>query len=334
MTLQAHLPEPDVLVQEASSDRHRRGETISDTCMATGHGRAGGPNEHRTGGQARRDRLPPGLFLAMQPIMSMTAPTESLNFEVLLRVRAPDGSVQAAGKAIAIAEKSGNIAAIDTWVITTVLEWVRKHRAALTNTRFICVNLSGSSISDAHFVEDILALFARYQDIVPFLCLEITESVALSNLENTQRFISHVHDMGGKIALDDFASGYNSFKYLRNLSADALKIDGEFIRTMCAHPTDIAIVAAIVTLARNLGMRSIAEWVENIHTLRVLKDVGVDYVQGFLVAKPQEAMAILGASSAASFVEDPAAVQFIRNIGNTDTGFEPSLPSIDKSKLH
>ncbi len=100
-------------------------------------------------------------------------------------------------------------------------------------------------------------------DDLPYLCLEITESVALHDLENTQRFIARVHDMGGKIALDDFGAGYTSFKYLKDLSADALKIDGEFIRTMCDHPADTAIVEAIVALARNLGMRSIAEWVED-----------------------------------------------------------------------
>jgi len=104
-----------------------------------------------------------------------------------------------------------------------------------------------------------------------------------------------------QIALDDFGAGYTSFKYLKDLSADALKIDGEFIRTMCAHPADIAIVEAIVALARNLGMRSVAEWVEDVDTLRALKEIGVDYVQGYLIAKPQESSAILAASSAASF---------------------------------
>jgi EAL domain-containing protein (putative c-di-GMP-specific phosphodiesterase class I) len=129
----------------------------------------------------------------MQPIMSMTAPAESLDFEVLLRVRAPDGSAPAAAKVIATAEKSGDIAAIDTWVMTTVLEWFRKHGAALINTGSICVNLSASSINDAHFLEETLSLFMRFQDIVPYLCLQITENVALNNLASAQHFISRVH---------------------------------------------------------------------------------------------------------------------------------------------
>jgi EAL domain-containing protein (putative c-di-GMP-specific phosphodiesterase class I) len=183
-------------------------------------------------------------------------------------------------------------------------------------------------------MEDVFALFARFRHIVPYLCLEITESVALHDLGNTQRFITRVHEMGGKIALDDFGAGYTSFKYLKDLSADALKIDGEFIRTMCAHPADIAIVEAIVALARNLGMRSVAEWVEDVDTLRALKEIGVDYVQGYLIAKPQESGAILAATSAASFVKDPAVVQFIDSIVVPDTtlAFTYDIPA--KAGLH
>lgn len=265
-----------------------------------------------------RNRLPPGLFLVMQPIMSLSAPTESLNFEVLLRMRAPDGTTLPAGKVIVAAEESGNIAAIDRWVMTTLLAWIEKHQESLPNTQFICVNLSGGSLNDEQFMEDIFALFAQHPSIVHYLCLEITESVALHDLENTQRFISRVHDMGGKIALDDFGAGYTSFKYLKALSADALKIDGEFVRTMCAHPADIAIVEAIVALARNLGMRSVAEWVEDADTLRALQEIGVDYVQGYLIAKPQESAAILAASSAASFVKDPEVVNIIECLSEPD----------------
>ncbi|QDQ81467.1 EAL domain-containing protein [Paraburkholderia megapolitana] len=282
-----------------------------------------------------QNRVPAGLFVVMQPIMSLSAPTASLNFEVLLRMRAQDGSTLPAGKVVVAAEESGNIAAIDRWVLTTVLEWVDANRAALPNTRFICVNLSGGSLNDEQFVNDIFALFSRYRSVVHYLCFEITESVALHDLENTQRFIARVHEMGGKIALDDFGAGYTSFRYLKDLSADALKIDGEFIRTMCAHPADTAIVEAIVALARNLGMRSIAEWVEDVDTLRALKEIGVDYVQGFAIAKPQESAAILAASSAASFVTDAEVSRFVESLTTSEEalqawkmGQKPSVPLV------
>jgi EAL domain-containing protein (putative c-di-GMP-specific phosphodiesterase class I) len=270
-------------------------------------------------------RLPDGLFLVMQPIMSMAEPFASLDFEVLLRLRAADGSVTTAGQLIAAAEDSGNIATIDRWVLTSVLEWILANRESLTNTRFVCVNLSGGSLNDEQFMEEVFELLRGYKSVVHYLCLEITESVALHDLENTQRFIAQVHDLGAKIALDDFGAGHTSFKYLKELSADALKIDGAFVRTMCEHPADTAIVEAIVALARNLGMRSIAEWVEDLDTLRALKEIGVDYVQGYVIAKPQGSDFILSAASAASFVQRDDVARFIENYCAPPLPFEYDL---------
>ncbi|MFL9959392.1 EAL domain-containing protein [Paraburkholderia nemoris] len=258
-----------------------------------------------------QSRLPEGLFLVMQPIMSMRAPAEALDFEVLLRLRMPDGSVATAAKLIAAAEDSGTITAIDRWVLSTTLAWLRDNRASLSTTRFVCVNLSGGSLNDEQFLDELFALFSRHEDVIHYLCIEITESVALHDLEHTERFIARVHDMGAKIAIDDFGAGQTSLRYLKKLSADALKIDGEFVRTMCNHPADIAIVEAIITLSRNLGMRSIAEWVEDLETLRALNELGVDYVQGFAIAKPQEAEDILAASSAASFVTNTELTRYL-----------------------
>ncbi len=258
-----------------------------------------------------QSRLPEGLFLVMQPIMSMRAPAESLDFEVLLRLRMADGSVATAAKLIAAAEDTGTIVEIDRWVLSTTLAWLSENRAMLATTCFVCVNLSGGSLNDEHFVDELFALFARHKDVVHYLCIEITESVALHDLEHTERFIARVHEMGAKIAIDDFGAGHTSLRYLKKLSADALKIDGEFVRTMCNHPADIAIVEAIITLARNLGMRSIAEWVEDLDTLRALNELGVDYVQGFAIARPQEAGAILANDSAASFVTNAELMHYL-----------------------
>ena len=331
--LRTHTTQSAFIIPDLAPEGNGRRGLSLDTLIAAQPRPAdgGNGNERQPGGRTRcRDRLPPGLHLVMQPIMSTTAPAESLNFEVLLRVRTPDGSLQAADNLIASAEQSGCITAIDTWVMTTVLEWFRKHRTALTSTQFICLSLSASSINDAHFLEETLSLFVRFQEIVPYLCLQIRENVALKNLASTQHFISRVHDMRVKIALDNFGSGYSSFKYVRHLSADVLKIDGELVRTMCAHPTDIAVVEAIVMLARNLGMRSIASQVENIDTLRVLTELGVDYVQGFLVASPQEAMAIVGASSTTTFTENSAVAKYIQDIGNAGRQSIPTRPPLKR----
>ena len=263
--------------------------------------------------------LPPGLFIEMQPIMSLQAPDESLNFEVLLRLHDADNNVVSATKVISAAEENGNIGAIDRWVVSTVLEWLAQHQLRLQRTKFVCVNLSGASLNDEKFIQDIFQIMEKYRQVVSLLCIEITESVALHDLEHTRQFIYRLQDMGAKVALDDFGAGYTSFTYLKELSADALKIDGAFIRSMNQHPANEAIVEAIVELARNLGMKSIAEWVEDCSVIEVLATLGVDYVQGFVVATPQSPNAILSAHSAASFITDEAMVRFVRDRRASET---------------
>ena len=255
--------------------------------------------------------LPAGLFVEMQPIMSLREPEASLNFEVLLRLLDADNKVVPATKVIAAAEENGNIAAIDRWVMTTVLEWLTQYQSQLPLTRFVCVNLSGASLNDEKFIQDIFVILGKHLQVVPMLCIEITESVALHDLEHTSRIIQRLQALGAKIALDDFGAGYTSFTYLKSLSADALKIDGAFIQSMHTHPANEAIVEAIVELARNLGMKSIAEWVEDCAMIEALAKLGVDYVQGYVVARPQLPQAILAARSAASFITDPGLLRFV-----------------------
>jgi diguanylate cyclase (GGDEF)-like protein len=252
-----------------------------------------------------------GLFVEMQPIMSMKTPYHALDFEVLLRMRAPDGSVIPPTRVIAAAEANGTISALDRWVMETVLAWIERYRTKLTNTRFIAVNVSGASLNDEHFVAEIGTLFARYPHVVPLLCIEITEGVALHDLDNTRRFVDGVQRLGARVALDDFGAGYTSFPYLRDLPADALKIDGCFVRDITSVSANAAIVEAAIGLARNLGMQSIAEWVEDAVTLEELQAMGVDYVQGFAIARPQSPETILAATSAADFIRDPAILAVI-----------------------
>ena len=114
------------------------------------------------------------------------------------------------------------------------------------------------------------------------------------------------------MALDDFGAGYTSFSYLKELRADTLKIDGNFILGVNTHPANLAIVEAIVELARNLGMKSVAEWAEDLATVEALAEVGVDYVQGCVIARPQLPSKILGAKSSAS-IEDEKNGLYVRN---------------------
>jgi len=259
-----------------------------------------------------------GLYLQMQPIMSLTAPHESLNFEVLLRMRDPDGQIVNTEHLIAAGEASGKMSMIDRWVLSTALAWLNNNYTQMERTNFVCMNLNGASLNDEKFLEWIFALLEQNMHIVDKLCLEITESVALHDLGNTRRFVEKVRGYGAKIALDDFGAGYTSFSYLREFKADLLKIDGKFIVDMNNHPANTAIVEAIVSLARNLGMKVIAEWAEDNATVQTLTEIGVDYVQGFAVARPQDPAKLLVAKSSASFIQDEALAQYVNQIGRSD----------------
>ena len=256
-----------------------------------------------------------GMFLEMQPIMSLKAPHESLNFEVLLRMRERDGSVTSAGPIIAAAEKSGRAGVIDRWVLATTLSWIEKNLASLPNTQFVCMNLSGASLNDERFVQDTIDILRRHVHVAGRLCMEITESVALHDLDNTRRFIDQVRNFGVKIALDDFGAGYTSFSYLKELPADVLKIDGNFIVNINDHPANVAIVEAIVNLAVNLGMKTIAEWAEDTATVRTLAEIGVDYVQGWAVSRSLPPERMLTAASSASFIQNEELALLARALG-------------------
>ncbi|KQQ96805.1 bifunctional diguanylate cyclase/phosphodiesterase [Massilia sp. Leaf139] len=256
-----------------------------------------------------------GLFIEMQPIMSLKNPHDSLNFEVLLRMRGPDGRIMPAGPLIGAAEKCGRAGMIDRWVLSTTLGWIADNIGRLPNTRFVCMNLSGASLNDERFVADTLEILARHVHVAGRLCMEITESVALHDLDNTRRFIDQVRNFGVKVALDDFGAGYTSFSYLKELPADVLKIDGNFIVNINAHPANVAIVEAIVSLAVNLGMKTIAEWAEDAATVQTLAEIGVDYVQGWAVARSQPPERLLTAASAASFITDPELLEMLPNLG-------------------
>ena len=273
-----------------------------------------------------------GLYLAMQPIMSLLAPHDSLNFEVLLRMNDPQGKPIRTDHLIKAAESSGRMGMIDRWVLATTLAWLNANYETLSHTKFICMNLNGASLNDERFLDDVVAMLARNRKVAHHLCYEITESVALHDLDNTCRFIDRVRSFGAKVALDDFGAGYTSFSYLRDLPADMIKIDGGFIVDMNQHPANIAIVEAIVSLANNLGMKVIAEWAEDAATVQTLKQIGVDYVQGYIVARPQTPEMLLTASSSASFIQDPDLTQLVDSFGKSDANvlmvdfFEPAAP--------
>ncbi|WP_341668341.1 putative bifunctional diguanylate cyclase/phosphodiesterase [Alcaligenes sp. SDU_A2] len=261
--------------------------------------------EQLEGGSSR------GLYLEMQPIVSLRRPIDSLNFEVLLRVRDSSGQLIPTGRIISAAEESGTITIIDKWVFAATLEWMSKHEKQLARTQLVNINLSGVSLNDDKFIQWFFDILARYEHLARKLCVEITEGVALDDLEHTRHFMRRLQQTGVRIALDDFGAGYTSFSYLRELPADAIKIDGALICDMLNKETNVAIVRTIVELARNLGMISIAEWVEDVPTLLALQEIGVDYVQGFIISAACTPADLLNATAITDLVKDEPARQFL-----------------------
>lgn len=253
-----------------------------------------------------------GLFLEMQPLMDLQNPLSSLNIEVLLRVRRANGELIPIHSFISAAEENGTISLIDKWVFSTTLEWLHINQEQLKNTQIVNLNLSGYSLNNDKFINELFQILDSYPHLLNRICVEITEGVALQDLERTHDFMLRLQEKGVRLALDDFGAGYTSFSYLRELPANAIKIDGALIKNMLSKESNIAIVRTIVELTRNLEMQCIAEWVEDIDTLIALKKMGVHYVQGFVISRPCKPEDILRATDIRSLIKDPAVIQLLQ----------------------
>ena len=224
------------------------------------------------------------LFLMQQPIQAINRPDEYTHVEILLRMRDEQGQMISPGQFIPIAERYGMIDLVDRWVVERVIS--HYHRLFPQSKPIVSINLSGASLSDDRFLEFVLRII-RESNLAPErLCFEITETAAISHLEQVQTFIKELKAIGVKFALDDFGSGLSSFGYLRNLPVDYLKIDGSLVRHINDEEYDRSIVEMINQVAQMMQMRTIAEFVENSDILNQLKTIGVDYAQGYGIGKP------------------------------------------------
>ncbi len=172
----------------------------------------------------------------------------------------------------------------------------RRHPSREAETCII--NLSGASIGDERFLDFIRAELLRTNAPVGSVCFEVTETAAIANLSKATRFITELKALGCLFSLDDFGSGMSSFGYLKHLPVDFLKIDGSFVRDMLTDPIDNAMVEAINQIGHVMGKRTIAEYVEHEGILERLREIGVDYAQGFGVAMPKPFEATTGDESA------------------------------------
>ncbi|MGK5020823.1 EAL domain-containing protein [Janthinobacterium sp. LB2P10] len=226
--------------------------------------------------------------LFAQPIMQLGEHAESgLHFEILLRLREMDGTLVLPGVFIPSAERFGLAPQVDRWVVSHVFEWMKLHADRLDKVKVIAINLSGKSIGDKDFYQFLMDALDREKIPAHKISFEITETAAIGNLDIATEFIAMLHQRGARISLDDFGSGMSSMAYLKHLSFDYLKIDGQFVKDMANDAVDCAMVRSINEIAHLTGKITIAEFVESADILMLLKDLGVDCAQGYHVGKPK-----------------------------------------------
>lgn len=205
------------------------------------------------------------------------------HYEVLIRMLDKDGKTIPPDSFIPAAERFYVISSIDSWVIKNTLLIMQEEQ--YSNIHF-SINLSGQSISDLKFMNDCISQLADSDIDTGRICFEITETAMIENLTNAQHSIATLRGLGCKIALDDFGSGLSSFAYLKNLPVDYLKIDGCLIKEMENDPVNITMVESIIHIGQSMGLETIAEYVENKSLLKILDGLGIDYVQGYGIARP------------------------------------------------
>jgi diguanylate cyclase (GGDEF)-like protein/PAS domain S-box-containing protein len=233
-----------------------------------------------------RDALEHDRFvLQAQPIMDLVS-GDIARYELLLRM-VDEGRLIRPGAFLYVAEEFGMIQSIDKWVLSEAVRLI-EGQAAMGEKLTLEVNLSGSSITDEAVLQHIEAELAGSTIDPSCLIFEVTETAAITNIERARQFATRVEELGCAFALDDFGTGFGSFYYLKHLPFDYLKIDGDFIRELPRNQADRLTVQAIVEIAKGMGKKTIAEFVETEEVLALLRVLGVDFAQGFRIGRPDD----------------------------------------------
>jgi diguanylate cyclase (GGDEF)-like protein/PAS domain S-box-containing protein len=243
--------------------------------------------------------LDDGRFvLYAQRIAPLKEPERGLHCEVLVRMLDIDGTLVLPGAILPAAERFHMAPRIDRWVIRAVFEWMLRNQSLLGAVDLIAVNLSGQSLGDRSFHRHVEELIAAINIDVRKLCFEVTETTAITNLNDASVFISRMRELGVRIALDDFGAGASSFGYLKSLPVDFLKIDGQFIRNIVNDPLDDVAVRCFRDVAAVLGVKTVAEFVEDEDIRSRLIEIGIDFGQGYAFHRPEPLDALVASITA------------------------------------
>jgi len=239
--------------------------------------------------QIEYDRLPEQAGALWTRHLRQHGASQRMFYEILIRLRAPDGSLVSPNAFLPAAERFSLIAEIDRWVIRQAFQALREQNRQ-DAPMGLAINLSAQSLAQGDmgaYITDRLVEF----DVDPrAVIFEITESGALSHVEGVRKLIGELKPFGCRFGLDDFGIGFSSFAHLKHLDVDFLKIDGSFVRELLNDPVDLAVISSITNIAHSIGKITIAEQVDRPEILRALYQCGVDQAQGFYIARPQPSL--------------------------------------------
>ena len=239
-------------------------------------------------GWARRikDAIEEGHFrLYRQPIVDLKT-GKTRRHEILLRLEDEDGRVILPAGFLSSAERFGLVRAIDRWVVNRAIETLGRHLKRWPDLHY-SINLSAESVGELGMLDAITTALQRYDVPPTAITFEITETVAIANLAAAVKFLDALRALGCKTALDDFGVGYSSFAYLKDLPVDYVKIDGSFVRDIHRDALQLAMVRSMNDIAHAMGKATVAEFVDSEECLKILRDIGVDYAQGYYVGVPR-----------------------------------------------
>lgn len=226
--------------------------------------------------------------LFAQAITPLSDPYGKPNhYEILVRLRDENGNIVSPGVFIPAAERYNLMPLLDRWVLKTTLEQLRKFNNEDSQRKVsVSINISGQSLSEDSFLQYAYSEISKSGIDTHRICLEITETAAVGNLDQALKFIETLREIGCLFALDDFGSGMSSFGYLKNLPVDYLKLDGIFIKDITQNEVDQVMVKSIHYVAQAMGLKTIAEYVEDESVLIAVRELGIDYAQGYGIDKP------------------------------------------------
>jgi diguanylate cyclase (GGDEF)-like protein/PAS domain S-box-containing protein len=225
--------------------------------------------------------------LTYQPIVPVTNEAErNSHIELLLRLPDRNGDLVPPGAFLPAAERYNLSTKIDRWVITHALAWFAENPQALERVVTCSINLSAQSLIDPKFLNFVCDVLEASPVPAEKICFDINESAAIANLTDATRFMTTLNELGCRFALDDFGSGHSSFAYLKSLPVDYLKIDGVYVKGIADNPLDLAIVRSINDIGQVMEKHIIAEYVESEQVAEKLREIGIDFYQGYLVSEP------------------------------------------------